>query len=128
MSVLRIARPTDRLDEIAAMYQAGLGLDVLGRFDDHAGYDGIMRGRPGAEWHLEFTRRRGHAAGGAPSDEHLLVLYVPDPGDCARLGVTMAAAGFRPIPSANPYWDQHGRTFEDIDGYRVVLQNRASPV
>ena len=34
----------------------------------------------------------------------------------------MAAAGFAPVLSYNPYWDQHGRTFEDPDGYRVVLQ------
>jgi hypothetical protein len=38
---------------------------------------------------------------------------------CAR----MLAAGFRRVPSYNPYWDVHGRTFEDLDGYRVVLQN-----
>jgi hypothetical protein len=35
----------------------------------------------------------------------------------------MVAAGFRGVPSYNPYWDGHGRTFEDLDGYRVVLQH-----
>ena len=35
------------------------------------------------------------------------------------------AAGFVPVPAHNPYWDQHGRTFEDPDGYRVVLQRAA---
>lgn len=24
----------------------------------------------------------------------------------------------------SPYWDVSGKTFEDIDGYRVVLQQR----
>ena len=37
----------------------------------------------------------------------------------------MLAAGFRSVSSANPYWDVRGRTFEDLDGYRVVLQNSA---
>ena len=37
----------------------------------------------------------------------------------------MAAAGFRPVASYNPYWDRSGRTFEDVDGYRVVLENEA---
>jgi hypothetical protein len=37
----------------------------------------------------------------------------------------MTSAGFREVPSNNPYWDLQGRTFEDIDGYRVVLQNAA---
>jgi hypothetical protein len=32
-----------------------------------------------------------------------------------------------PVPSANPYWDRKGRTFEDVDGYRVVLQNDVWP-
>ena len=36
----------------------------------------------------------------------------------------MIEAGFRPVPSYNPYWDQYGKTFEDPDGYRVVLANR----
>ena len=40
---------------------------------------------------------------------------------CAR----MVAAGFRGVSSANPYWDVRGRTFEDLDGYHVVLQNSA---
>ena len=38
---------------------------------------------------------------------------------CAR----MIDAGFREVQSYNPYWDVRGRTFEDVDGYRVVLQN-----
>jgi len=37
----------------------------------------------------------------------------------------MIEAGFREVSSFNPYWARQGRTFEDADGYRVVLQ-RAS--
>jgi hypothetical protein len=37
----------------------------------------------------------------------------------------MLAAGFREVASFNPYWDARGRTFEDPDGYRTVLQNAA---
>jgi hypothetical protein len=29
--------------------------------------------------------------------------------------------GVDPIPPANPYWAEHGLTFEDPDGFRVVL-------
>ena len=36
----------------------------------------------------------------------------------------MAAAGFAPVKSYNPYWDEGGATFEDSDGYRVVLTSR----
>jgi hypothetical protein len=32
-------------------------------------------------------------------------------------------AGFKQVVSLNPYWDIRGRTYEDSDGYRIVLQN-----
>jgi hypothetical protein len=35
--------------------------------------------------------------------------------------------GYQPVAAFNPYWDRNGRTFEDPDGYRVVLQNAAWP-
>jgi prolyl oligopeptidase len=34
-------------------------------------------------------------------------------------------AGFREVPSFNPYWMQQGRTFEDRDGYRLVIERAA---
>jgi hypothetical protein len=34
----------------------------------------------------------------------------------------MLDAGFAEVPSFNPYWALKGRTFEDGDGYRVVLE------
>ena len=36
-----------------------------------------------------------------------------------------ALAGFEPVTAFNPYWERDGLTFEDPDGYRVVLQNAA---
>ena len=119
---LRVARPTDRLHEIAEMYRAGLGFTTIGRFVDHEGFDGIILGHPGHPYHLEFTTKRGHTAGDAPSLEHLLVFYVPDPLEWQACCARMTAAGFRPVPSFNPYWDVSGRTFEDLDRYRVVLE------
>jgi hypothetical protein len=40
----------------------------------------------------------------------------------------MEAAGFAAVVPENSYWGRHGRTFEDADGYRIVLQNAESPV
>ena len=34
----------------------------------------------------------------------------------------MRETGFQPVAAFNPYWDRDGVTFEDPDGYRVVLQ------
>jgi len=36
----------------------------------------------------------------------------------------MRRAGFVEVAS-NPHWERAGRTFEDLDGYRVVLQRAA---
>ena len=52
---IRIARPTDRLDEVVAFYRDGLGLPELYRFAGHDGYDGVMIGLPGRTCHVEFT-------------------------------------------------------------------------
>ena len=120
---LRVARPTDHLDRVAEMYARGLGFEVLGRFEDHDGFDGVMLGHPGQPYHLEFTSKRGHAAGRAPTEDHLLVFYVPDADEWAAACARMKAAGFGEVAAFNPYWDGRGRTFEDVDGYRVVLQN-----
>jgi len=55
------------------------------------------------------------------------VLYYPDAGDWQAAVDRMRGAGFAPVKSFNPYWDRNGRTFEDADGYRVVLQNARWP-
>ena len=127
-TTLRVARPTDRLDEVVRFYVSGLGLEILGSFEDHEGFDGVMVGTPGAPYHLEFTHQRGHAVGRAPTEDNLLVFYLPDAGAWRKAVERMAAAGYEPVPSLNPYWDRRGRTFEDPDGYRVVLQNGSWPV
>ncbi|HZH50483.1 MAG TPA: VOC family protein [Microvirga sp.] len=122
---LRIARPTDRLDEVVRFYRDGLGFEVIAGFEDHDGFDGRMLGHPGAPWHLEFTHRRGHRAGRAPTQDNLLVFYLPDRDELQAAVDRMRFHGYRPVSSFNPYWDRRGVTFEDPDGYRVVLQNAA---
>jgi hypothetical protein len=75
---LRVARPTDNLIDIVQFYRDGLGFEVLYEFNDHDGFDGIMLGHKGAAYHLEFTHKRGHTAGRAPTEDNLLVFYIPD--------------------------------------------------
>ena len=120
---LRVARPTDQLEAIVRFYTEGLGLSPLDSFEDHEGFDGVMVGIPGAAYHLEFTRKRGHEAGVAPTKENLLVFYIPNRGEWQDAVDRMVAAGYPPVAAFNPYWDRAGRTFEDADRYRVVLQN-----
>ena len=55
-------RPTDDLEAVVRFYRDGLGLDLLYEFRDHDGFDGVMLGREGAGYHLEFTRKVGKAS------------------------------------------------------------------
>lgn len=122
---LRIARPTDNLLEIVRFYRDGLGFEIIGSFEDHAGFDGVMLGHSSLAYHLEFTHHRGHRVGSAPSKENLLVFYLSESDEWQRVVGRMVASGYQPVASYNPYWDQRGKTFEDADGYRIVLQQAA---
>jgi len=126
-TTLRVARPTDHLEDVLRFYTDGLGLSRLGSFEDHDGFDGVMLGVPGGTYHLEVTRKRGHPAGSAPTQDNLLVFYLPDREAWQQALDRMITTGYAPVPSFNPYWDRVGRTFEDADGYRVVLQNASWP-
>ena len=123
--ILRVARPTDDLPALLRFYRDGLGLTLLTSFTAHNGFDGLMLGHPHAPYHLEFTHQPGHAVGRAPTSDNLLVFYLPDADEWQAAVARMEAAGFAAVPSYNPYWDARGRTFEDPDGYRVVLQKGA---
>ena len=59
LNALRVARHTERLDEIVAFYRDGLGLEEIGGFRDHQGYDGVFLALPGTGAHLEFTAGGG---------------------------------------------------------------------
>lgn len=124
---LRVARPTDSMDAVVRFYRDGLGFAVVGEFQNHDGFDGIMLGHAGAGYHLEFTRKHGHEAGRAPTDDNLLVFYVPDRYEWERAVRRMEAHGFNAVEPFNPYWKKCGATFADPDGYRVVLQNAGWP-
>ncbi len=120
---LRVARPTDHMPEILHFYRDGLGFEVIASFEDHEGFDGIMLGHTDTAYHFEFTVKHGHSAGRAPTQDNLLVFYLPDATEWQQAVDRMIQHGFSPVASFNPYWDKQGKTFEDADGYRVVLQN-----
>lgn len=119
---LRLARPVSDLARATDMYCRGLGLRVVGSFQNHEGFDGVMLASANAGYHFEFTRCRTHAVAPTPTPEDLMVLYIPNETEWTTRCNDMLAAGFTQVASFNPYWDNCGRTFEDPDGYRVVLQ------
>ena len=46
-------------------------------------------------------------------------------GDEATVQAVAARLGVDPVLPANPYWAEHGLTFQDPDGFRVVLAPNA---
>jgi GNAT superfamily N-acetyltransferase/catechol 2,3-dioxygenase-like lactoylglutathione lyase family enzyme len=114
---LRIARHTERLDEVVRFYRDGVGLNEIGGFRGHDGYDGVFLAVPGTGTHLELTSG-GDRGTPAPHPESLLVLYVGDDDTVRKIAARLAVD---PVQPANPYWADHGVTFEDPDGFRVVL-------
>ena len=120
---LRVAHPSDDLAAVTRFYRDGLGFEILSAFKDHDGFDGVMLGHKGAAYHLEFTRKQGHGAGRAATEDNLLVFYLPLAAAWKRAVARLEELGYRPVNAFNPYWDRKGKTFEDPDGYRVVLQN-----
>jgi catechol 2,3-dioxygenase-like lactoylglutathione lyase family enzyme len=120
---VRFARHTNRLPELVRFYRDGLGLREIGSFQDHDGYDGVFLDLPGTGAHLEFTSGGEHGAP-SPHPESLLVLYLGSP-EAVRTAIERVGA--TPIAPANPYWAANGVTFEDPDGFRVVLVAREWP-
>ncbi len=120
---IRIARPTDKLEAVVRFYRDGLGLPVIASFQGHAGYDGVMLGLPGREFHLEFTQHEHGSPCPAPTADNLLVLYIPDRAEIDTIAARLAAMGYHPVPPENPYWEGHSLTIPDPDGWRVVLMN-----
>lgn len=119
---LRIARHTDRLEEVVAFYRDRVGLPELGRFVGHDGYDGAFLGIPGTGSHLEFTTGGSHAAP-EPHPESLLVLYIETQEELDAIAGRLESSETTP---ANPYWQRNARAFLDPDGHEILLTLRSS--
>ncbi len=123
---VRLSRPTNQLDRLLHFYCDGLGLSQVFTFpEDAAGYAGAVLAYPGHPLHLEFcTHRQGFQTCRPPTRDNLIVFYLKTPIDLEELGRHMGELGYPAQPAANPHWDQDGITFEDPDGWRVVLMLR----
>ncbi len=120
---VRIARPTDQLDKVKEFYMEGLGLEVVGHFENHQGYDGLMIGLPVKDYHLEFTQFVEGSPCPEPTHDNLLVFYIPDEKQIEVLITCLTGMGYPEVEPENPYWLEKGKTIEDPDGWRIVLIN-----
>lgn len=115
----RLARHTTDLKRISAFYRLILGLEELGTFNDHNGYDGVFLGIEGQDWHLEFT------VSNTPPEHHtddddLLVFYL-NPAEFRVVEERVKASGLSLEVPKNPYWIENGKMFRDPDGFGVMI-------
>ncbi|GGH77835.1 catechol-2,3-dioxygenase [Pullulanibacillus pueri] len=120
---MRVARPTDRFDDVVRFYQEGLGLHPVTSFAGHQGYKGVVFGLPDVRYQLEFTQHEEGSPCPAPTKDNLLVFYIPDKQAQDTIVQRLHTMGYHSVPPENPYWEKSGVTFEDPDGWRIVLMN-----
>ncbi|MGE7622574.1 VOC family protein [Viridibacillus sp. NPDC096237] len=117
---VRVARPTDQIQQLERFYCDGLGLNKIGAFTGR-GYDGL----PNATYHLEFTQHIDGSPCPAPSKDNLIVFYLPNQQQINAIIKRLGELGYNTVPPENPYWEKEGNTIEDPDGWRVVLMHTA---
>nr|WP_294938862.1 VOC family protein [uncultured Flavobacterium sp.] len=120
--ILRVARHTDDLEKIKAFYVGILGFEVLGSFENHASYDGIFIGKPGSDWHLEFTKS-GKKANHFSDEDDILVLYPETISEYNQLITNLLHNNISTITPNNPYWNVNGKMILDPDGFRIIISN-----
>ncbi|WP_099157509.1 VOC family protein [Virgibacillus ndiopensis] len=120
---IRVARPTDKFEEVINFYENGVGLSRLTDFSHHDGYSGVIYGLPGTSYHLEFTKHVNGSPCPAPTEDNLLVFYIPDKDQITRIADRLFGMGYPEVEPENSYWEEKGITVEDPDGWRIVLMN-----
>lgn len=117
---LRVARHTDNIEKMVDFYVNVLGFELLGGFQNHKNYDGIFVGKPGLDWHFEFTKSEVKANHTFDKDD-VIVLYPKSIIDYNELMDRIKSNNISIITAINPFWNENGKMFLDPDGYRIVL-------
>lgn len=119
---VRFARHTNNLEAIKSFYIGILGLELLGSFENHNGYDGVFIGIPNTDWHLEFTKSNEEIAFNCNEDD-ILVFYPNTKIEFNVLISNLLRHNISSITSKNPYWNENGKMYLDPEGYRVVISH-----
>lgn len=116
----RIARHTNDLKKIISFYTELIGLDILGSFEDHDGYDGIFIGSKNSDWHLEFTISK-EAAQHSSDEDDLLVFYTSNETEYQNINTRFIENGYPNRQAKNPYWNENGSYYLDPDGFGIII-------
>ncbi|GAA4072939.1 VOC family protein [Flavobacterium cheonanense] len=118
----RFARHTNNLEQLKSFYIDILGLELLGGFENHDGYDGVFIGKSNENWHLEFTKSDEIVTFNF-GEEDILVFYPNTKLEFELIQDRIESNSIKFIDSKNPYWNENGKMILDPDGYRVVISH-----
>ena len=118
----RFARHTNNLEQLKSFYIDILGLELLGGFENHRGYDGVFIGKLNENWHLEFTKSDEIVTFNF-GEEDILVFYPNSKLEFELIHDRIESHSIKFIDSKNPYWNENGKMILDPDGYRVVISH-----
>lgn len=120
--VFRYARHTQNLEKLIYFYTSVLEFEVIGKFEDHNGYDGVFLGKADENWHLEFTQD-GNVPESKSDDDDILVFY---PETLEEFQKILANIEYHKVPTLTPknsYWKENGICFEDCDHYKIIISD-----
>jgi catechol 2,3-dioxygenase-like lactoylglutathione lyase family enzyme len=118
----RFARHTNDLEQLTAFYIKILGMEILGSFQNHNGYDGVFMGKTNENWHLEFTKSDEITQFNF-GDEDVLVFYPNTSLEYDSILRKINNSSIKIIEAKNQYWNENGKMFLDPDGYRIVISD-----
>jgi catechol 2,3-dioxygenase-like lactoylglutathione lyase family enzyme len=119
---LRFARHTIDLEKLSSFYVKILGMEILGSFQKHYGYDGVFIGKANENWYLEFTKSDETVQFNF-GDEDVLVFYPNTKLEYDSILERINNSSINSIEAKNPYWNENGKMFLDPDGYRIIISN-----
>ena len=121
---LRLSRSTNNLEKLVNFYCRGLGFEVLDRYEDQLGWDGVICGHKGWPYQFEFSqRRKDEEVPRAPTPNHFIVISIPDRDEWKATLGRLYDEGFQQVTHTQLYADGNSAAFEDPDGYRVIVRN-----
>ena len=118
----RVARHTNKIEEISEFYTKIIGLEILGDFKNHSNYDGIFIGKPYKDWHLEFTTTHEEVNHQFDEDD-CLVFYPESQYEYDAIIERLKINQIEIIISKNPYWNTNGISIKDPDGFVVTISS-----
>lgn|SRR5690606_6725484 len=123
--IFRYARHTRNLAEITTFYKEIVGLQKLGGFEGHRGYDGVFLGLENENWHLEFTASSDMPQSNFDEDD-ALVFYLPSNEELELKSLFLQQNNIEVLKPKNIYWAENGLMILDPDGYRVIFSVNAT--